>query len=235
MATPKHWKNPWIPKPEPKERPVVEELIHPLEHPTIAKVPLGYKQDVPLLVPKYNKLYDTFRTEEGWRFSADQYANGTVTTIAGSAVIVDVDLTLPANTQSPNWRLEQWPGGTQLYLVVRFFAMGPQTASIATAGEIDVVFQDDYGNNAPLGIAPNNNFYLFNMQSILPTPLTDSGVTGVGTLSFTLNSGATVGTYSWQMAFSAAYMLPAIKGYTIERITDERYSEQSRHISHTHD
>jgi hypothetical protein len=234
MATPQHRRNPWIPKPDPKEIPVREELVQPLEHPTIAKVPLAYKQDIPLLVPKYNKLYDSFRTEEGWRFSADAYANGTVTTIAATTVTVDVDFTLPANTQSPNWRLEQWPGGTQLYLVIRFFSMGPQTANFATAGEIDIVFQDEYGNPAPMGIAPNNSFYTFNMQTIMPTPLTDSGNQEAGFLSFTLNAGATVGTYSWQMAFAAAYMLPAIKGYTIERISDERYSDVLHHGSDSH-
>jgi hypothetical protein len=235
MALPHKRGNPFIPKPQPKEEPVHEELVHPPALKAVhADRPLMYKQDIPLLVPKYNRLYDTFRTEQGWRYAADAYANGTVTTIAGNAVLVDVDLTLPANTQSPNWRLEQWPGGTQLFLVIRFFSMGPQTASFATQGEIDVVFQDDYGNNAPMGVVPNNAFYSNNNDTIMPTPITDSGTTAMGTLSFTLNSGATIGTYSWQMAFAAAYLMPAINGYKRERISDAEYSEHLHNRMHQH-
>jgi hypothetical protein len=229
VATPQHKTNPFIPKPKRKEEPVIEEMTHPLEHQAIPKAPLAYKQDIPILIPRYNVLYDSFRTKQGWRYAADYYANGTVTTVAGSAVLVDVDLTLPTNTQSPNWRLEQWPGGTQVFLCIRFFSVGPQTASLATAGEIDVLFYDDFGNIAPLGVVPNNGFYNNNNDTIMPTPLTDSGAANVGVLSFTLNSGATVGTYSWQMAFAAAYMLPAMKAYDLEKISDEKYS----HFLHT--
>jgi hypothetical protein len=225
MATLKHKTNPYIPKPERKEIPVVEELVNPRP----AQAPHMMKQDVPILVPNYNRLYDTYRTTQGWRYSADGYANGTVTTVAGSAVLVPVKLTLPTNTQSPNWRLEQWPGGTLLYLVVRAFFMGPQTATFATAGEIDVVFIDQFGNTAPLGVVPNNGFYTFSSDTIMPGPVTDTGQqSSLGNLSFTLNTGATVGTYSWQMAFGVAYLLPALKGYDVKRIGEDH------HVEHHH-
>ena len=225
MATPKHLTNPWIPKPIPKEKPVVEELVHPEP---VEKFVM--KQDIPVLIPNYNTLYGTLRTKNDWRFSADQYANGTVTTVAGSAVIVDVDMTLPGNNQGNYWHLDQWPGGTQLFLFVRSFSLGPQTANFATAGEIDVVYQDEQGNSAPLGTYGNNAFYPNQgIGALMPGAITDSGQSGLGSLSFTLNSGATVGTYSWQMGFSAAYLLPALKGYSIERIGDEH-----KHASHSH-
>jgi len=216
MANIKHITNPFIPKPVHKEIPNTEELIHdPPQH----AAPHVLKQDIPVLVPNYNYLYDTLRSRDAWENSADGYANGTVTTVAGSLVTSPVVLTLPANTQSPNWRLQQWPGGTLLYLFIRSFSMGPQTATFATQGEIDVVFIDQFGNPAPLGVIPNNSFFNETPGVLLPSPITDSGQqTRLGNLSCTLNAGATVGTYSWQMGFSCAYLLPALKGYNLERI-----------------
>lgn len=215
MASPKQRTNPFIPKPARKEEPVVEELVqeperHPIHH---------MKPDVPILVPNYNKLYDSWRTTQGWRYGADAYANGTVTTVAGNTVSVDVDLTLPANYQGNIWRLSQWPGGTQLFPFVRDFSLAPQTAVFATAGEIDVVYIDEQGNPVPLGTYGNNTFYPNqSINALMPGAIMDSGQQAMGTLLFTLNAGATVGTYSWQLAFSATYMLPAEKGYRIERI-----------------
>jgi hypothetical protein len=216
MANIKHRTNPFIPKPAPKEIPDTEELVEH-EHRIIHTL----KQDIPILVPNYNTLYDTLRTKQAWQFSADGYANGTVTTIANTLVTSPVVLTLPANTQSPNWRLQQWPGGTLLYLFIRSFSMGPQTAAFATQGEIDVVFVDQFGNSAPLGVVPNNAFFNDLPGILLPSPITDTGQQDeLGDISFTLNSGATVGTYSWQIGFSCAYLLPALKGYNLERIGD---------------
>lgn len=227
MANIKHHTNPWIPKPPHKEEITHEELVN--EHPHTP--PHMLKHDIPMLVPRYNEFYDTFRTRRGWRYAADAYANGTVTTVAGSTVNIDVDLN--QTSQSPNWRLEQWPGGTLLYPVIRFFSMGPQTATFATQGEIDVVFTDDFGNPTPLGVVPNNAFFNNNNDTILPGPITDTGQTGIGTLSFTLNAGATVGTYSWQLAFAAAYLLPSIKGYDLERI-GENVKDLGKHLYRDH-
>jgi hypothetical protein len=229
MATAKHRTNPFVPKPQPKEEPVREELVH--DPPPHAIAPHTLKQDIPFLVPNYNTLYDSLRTKQGWRYSADAYANGTVTTVAGTLVTVPVVLTLPSNTQSPNWRLQQWPGGTLLYLFVRKFSMGPQTASFVTQGEIDTVFVDQFGNPLPLGIIPNNTFYNDSIHAFLPSPLTDTGQQDeIGDISFTLNSGATVGTYSWQMSFSAVYLLPARKGYKKEYLGEEHHYD-NHHLS----
>jgi hypothetical protein len=233
MTTPQHKRNPFIPRPARKEHPVEEDLVQsPPPAPHLAEIPVAFKQDVPILLPNYNTLYDSLRSREGWRYIADGYADGTVTTIAATAVVATVNLTLPSNTQSPNWRLEQWPGGTQLFLVIRSFSLGPSTATFATQGEINVVYISKYGNPVPLGIFPNNNFVNIFPLALIPAPHTDSGdQTALGSLSFTLNAGATVGAYAWQIGFSAAYLLPAIKGYNIERISDARY----HHILHDRD
>lgn len=229
MATPKHWQNPFVPKPEKKEHPVVEELVnekgirHPLEHPAIM-----LKQDTPIREPRYNKLYDGIRSQHAIEFFADYYANGTITTIAATQVLGTVNLTLPSGTQSPNWRLEQWPGGTQLFLMIRWFSLGPQTASFATQGEIDTLFISRYGAPVPLGVLPNNAFTNLRMMALIPTPYTDSGdQAGLGQLSVTLNSGATVGTYSYQIGLTAVYMIPELKPYN-----KEYQSEPPHHSTH---
>jgi hypothetical protein len=215
VANIRHRTNPFIPKPAPKEIPDTEELVETHHHGPLHTL----KQDIPVMVPNYNQFYDTLRTKQGWQFSADGYANGTVTTVAGTTVISPVVLTLPSNTQSPNWRLQQWPGGTLLYLFIRSFSMGPQTAVLATQGEIDVVFVDQFGNSAPLGVVPNNAFFNDLPGILLPSPITDTGQQDeLGDINFTLNAGATVGVYSWQIGFSCAYLLPALKGYNLERI-----------------
>lgn len=219
MASQNHKTNPFIPKPAKREEPSPELLTHEsTEH----RLPIPMKQDVPMLFPNFNDLYDTYRSRGAWRYSADGYANGTITTVANTAVSTAVSLTLPANTQSPNWRLEQWPGGTLLYLVIRYFSIGPQTASFATAGAITCVFVDQFGNNVPLGVVPNNNFFSSSTITIVPGAITDSGQqVNLGQLVATLNSGATVGTYAWQIGFSVAYLIPAIKGYKLERIGND--------------
>jgi hypothetical protein len=214
MATIKHKINPYIPKPERKEQPVEEELVQEPIH-----IPTRVQADIPLLVPNFNKFYDSYATTQGWRYSSDEYANGSVTTIANQTVNVVVNLTVPANTQGPIWNLKKWPGGTLLYPVVRFFSLGPTTATFATQGAISVIFYDQFGNPTPLGVLANNAFFQQSFQTIMPGAITDTGQQiNIGTLSFTLNSGATVGTYNWQMAFSAAYLIPALKGYHTERI-----------------
>jgi len=213
MATPQHKTNPFVPKPKIKEEPVHEELTnHTVTHEEHTK---PYKLVYPVPVPNYNTLYDGLRSKQGWRYISEASAQGTVTTVAGSSVLVPVTM-----TQTPNWRLEQWPGGTQLFLVVRMFSVGPQTASFATQGEISVLYLDWSANVTPLGIIPNNGFYTNGFDTILPAAITDPGLAALGQLSFTLNAGATVGNYSWQLGFSAAYLLPALHGYSLEKWDD---------------
>jgi hypothetical protein len=232
MATPQHFTNPFIPRPAKKEVPFSEDLVTP-EHPHQIHT---MKQDVPILVPNYNTLYDRYGSKQGWRYSADAYANGSVTTIANTPVLVSVSLAEVAGTQGFIWNLGQWPGGTLLYPVIRFFSVGPTTATFATQGAISIVFYDQFGNPTPLGVVANNAFSSYNNDTILPSPITDPGFQGaIGTLSFTLNTGATVGTYNWQMAFAAAYLLPALKGYNIERIGDgTKHLDIHHHRNHEH-
>jgi hypothetical protein len=214
MATAKHIMNPFIPRPQAKEAPVKEELVQPpLEH--VDTRPQMIKRTQYVRVPHFNDLYDSLGTKGGWRFICDDIVQGTVTTVAASAVLSAVALSSPAS-MSPKFSLERWPGGVQVYLCVRSFSFGPSTASFITQGEINVLFIDQFGNSLPLGIVPNNNFTQFGTSSILPTPITDPANVNVGNLSFTLNSGATVGSYAWQLGFSFAYLLPAKKGYTWE-------------------
>lgn len=219
MATLKHKMNPFIPKPAPKEEPVHEELTREIS-PHLA--PHILKQDIPIKVPNYNEFYDSLGTKQGWRYVVDAYATGTITTTAGATVTTTVSLALPTGTQGNIWKLERWPGGTLLFPVLRFFSFGPQTATFATQGEINLLFIDQFGNPCPLGIAPNNGFYAQELLSVMPGSITDSGQQlNIGVLSATLNAGATTGTYAWQIGLSAAYLLPALKGYDIEFIGEK--------------
>jgi len=205
--------NPFIPKPEPKEIPVTEELVTHGE-----KRPIHLKPPETLIVPRFNRMYGSLRTLDGWRYVIDNIASGTITTSAGATATAAVSLLL-----DPHWRLEQWPGGVQLYLVIRQFSIAPQTATFATLGALDITFLSNSGYVIPIGDIVSSGSEDLYLTTIIPSPLTDPDVQGVGTLQVALNAGATVGTYNWQMGFSGAYLLPDIKGYDIvERGKHER-------------
>jgi hypothetical protein len=206
--------NPFIPKPEPKEIPVTEELVAPAHKGR----PVHLKPPETLIVPRFNRMYGSLRTSDGWRYLIDNIASGTVITSAGATATAAVNLLL-----DPHWRLEQWPGGTQVYLVIRQFSIAPQTATFATLGALDITFLSNSGYVIPLGDIVSSGSEDVYLTTIIPSPLTDPDVQGVGTLQVALNAGATVGTYNWQMGFSGAYLLPDLKGYdVIERGTHER-------------
>ena len=217
---------PHIPKPAPREEPVVEELTHPA-HDTR---PVAIKQQQRVLLPKFNKLYGSLRTENGWQNEVTNYAKGTLTTVAGSQVSAAVSLLY--NNSKPNWRLEQWPGGVLLYLVIRGFSIAPSTATFATIGDIDLYFQDTSGQIIPLGVCINNDEITQpSLNIIVPSPITDPDNAAVGSILATLDAGATVGTYNWQMAFSGAYLAPAENGY----IEVDKYNETPLpHMYHEH-
>lgn len=205
-----------------REVPVTELLLQKAEFHD--QRPLMVKH--PQLIRKVdlNKMYGTLRTENGWRYIIDNFAKGTVTTIANQTVSAAVALIL-----TPNWRLEQWPGATQMFLVIRQFALSPQTATFATAGTIDIIYQDTIGGQQiPLGDMLNNASLNSDMVRLIPTPITDPNVTAIGNLLVTLNTGATVGVYNWQLSFSGAYLLPSLKGYSreerIERLPKQVHS-----------
>lgn len=203
---------PAIPTPDKKEHPVVEELVEKPEdikhaEEQAAKIsgvdvkPLDY-----FYHPEYNILYGSLRTEGGWRYTVDNIATGNVTTIAGATVTSAVSLAI-----APFTRISQWPGAVQAYLVVRHFCVAPSTATFTTAGELEIQYVDSIGGFIiPMAdIINNQSFNSLDNSILIPTPITDPSVKAIGTLNFTLSSGATVGTYLWQMGFAYAYLLPA--------------------------
>lgn len=204
---------PFIPKPDKKEIPVREELVQDMY--TQRKVHM-VKSDNPILIPNYNTLYDTFGSQQAFEKVADIYVNGTLTTVANSTVSSAVNA-----PSDPKWRLEQWPGGVQLYLLLRWFSVASTTATFTTLGAIRATFTDTAGNATPIGCFRTNESVNVIHDAILPSPITDTGKQAFGTIDFFLNSGATVGDYLWQLGFSAVYLLPALKGYTIERLERE--------------
>ena len=191
------------------KNPYTEQLKKPVEHHDPR--PFMIKHRLPILVPQFNQLYDNLRSQQAWRYSSDNSAGGTITTIAGQTVSTNVVL-----RNAPNYRTSQWPGGIQVYLVIRFFSFAPQTATFATPGALDISFTDKSGNLAPLGDFISNSAFNGGFDTLLSVPVTDPGEQNVGILNVALNAGATVGTYIWQMGFSYAYLVPALQGYKIE-------------------
>jgi len=200
--------NPAIPKPERKERPVTEKLVEEEpKHPIVREV----KPPTPHRKPHYNELYGSLGVKESWRYEVNNYAIGTLTTVAGSPVSVPITM-----AQVQNWRLSQWPGAISFFLVLRKFSIAPQTAVFATLGEIEVRFQDTGGYVLPLGVSVSSSMQASDQSTLLPTPLADPSNLQVGSLIVTLNAGATVGTYSYQLGFSGAFLVPALRPYELE-------------------
>lgn len=159
---------------------------------------------------RYNRLYDTLRTEQAWRYMADVSFYSTFTTSVGS---VQIPITL---SQPLNLRIKQWPGSTQAFLVLRTFSCAPQAASLTTLGAIDIQFQASGGYSVPLGDFGSFGNINVNYQTIIPQPLTDSGMTNLGTLIVALSTGASTATYYFQMGFSMAYLLPTMEPWEPE-------------------
>jgi hypothetical protein len=161
------------------------------------------------LEPQLNKIYDSLRTTQAWRYTSDNLATGVITTIANVQVATPVTLLVPLDV-----RLSRWPGAVQMYLVLRSFSMAPQTAVIATVEALDCLYQDTVGGQlVALGDFLNNNSINVSPQVLIPTPITDPGVKTVGNLLVTLATGGTPAAYNYQIGFSYAYLLPEIHGY----------------------
>lgn len=209
---------PRIPTPSSKENLDVEKLIHEGHlHDVRPEVVKPYEN---VSVPRFNQLYGTLRTENGWQWLVDNYANGTFTTIAATLVLTNVSLAL---TQQ-EIRLSRWPGAVNMYLCIRSFSVAPSTASFTTLGSLDLYYQDLLGGQIiPLGTIYNNDeLNLNNVNILIPTPITDAGMlaTNVGQIRATLSTGATVGNYTWQIAFSYAYLLPTMKPYEVQKVEE---------------
>lgn len=207
---------PFFPQPK-KEQPVVEHLITPGHHDTRPSMVKPYEN---VAIPRYNILYGTLRVVDGWQWLIDNYAKGGITTVAASTVVANVTLAQSAQET----RLSRWPGAVALYLCIRSFGLAASTATFTTAGSLDVYYQDLIGGQIiPLGSIPNNDeLNLTNVNIIIPTPITDAGAlaNAIGQVQIALNSGATVGTYIWQIGFSYAYLLPAQKPYEVQHVED---------------
>jgi hypothetical protein len=199
--------NPFIPRPKHKEEPVHEEEVKtPLE--TTHDRRSLMQQQVAIHEPRYNHLYGSDRVLDSWRFRIDEYVSGTLTTSAGAQVTAAVTL-----ANDPYWRLSRWPGARQLFLCLRVFGLCPRT-SPATIGTLSCVFQDNFSAKAvPLGIFPStaggNDDVVFLLSQIVdPDTLT------LGQIQVTLNgSSPSTAVYDWQIGFSAAYLLPELRGY----------------------
>jgi hypothetical protein len=210
--------NPFIPKPEHKEIPDTEDLVTPKHiHHERPKVIKPY-ENVP--EPKLNRLYGTARTEDGWQYTVDNWANGGFTTVAGAQVLTDVNFNLIGSEN----RLSRWPGAIAMYLCIRSFSIALSTATLATLGSLDLYYQDTIGGQTiPLcSLISNGSFQSNDMQILIPTPITDAGQINddIGQIQANLSAGATVGTYVFQMGFSYAYLLATSKPYTIVQVED---------------
>lgn len=163
-----------------------------------------------LAIPNLNRLYDTLGTPNGWRYSADSFATGSITTVANATATVAINVTANAP-----WKTSMWPGAVQMYPVIHNFSAAPQGA-ITTAGAISVVYVDNSGITTPLGVFISNTSINAGNDILIPSPITDTGNTKFGVLQFTL-TGTTpsTATYSYQLSFGCAYLLPAQKGYEV--------------------
>ncbi len=188
------------------------------ETPHIDPRPKMHKPLDGILVPRFNTLYDSIRSTQGWRYMADASAFGAITTAAGASTSVPVNL-----TNNPNWKLEQWPGAVQVYLAIRFFGIAPQAVPTANGG-MECIFTDQFGNVAPLGEYLSQSGGNSNYDVILPTSITDPGNQTVGTLTVNqANVASSGGTFNWSIGFCAVYMLPSRYGYEI--IEDVEYEQ----------
>jgi hypothetical protein len=217
-------------------QPLKQQSVLPPDNPYEKKIHYPTEQDIrprfykPLehvLVPKFNTLYDSLRSTQGWKYMADAMAKGTITTTPGATASAQVTL-----ATDPKFRLEQWPGGVQVYLAIRFFGIVPQAVPTANGG-MEVVYIDGGGNQAPLGEYLSQSGGNSNYDVILPNAITDPGTTSLGTLTVTqANVASSGGTFQWSIGYSALYLLPARYGYEI--MEDEEYEALDGHHNHNH-
>lgn len=168
------------------------------------------------LVPRYTRLYDTLRSREAWRYTADVRIPGTITPVTATDTANAV--TLPNNLGFITNRLSQFPGGIALFLVVRHFSCAP--VAVTATGECSWYFEDIYQNLVPLTDIPASAAGSGqSLPAVCPSPLTDSGLTTLGKIHVVGNTIASAAAYFYQLGFSFAYQLPepALNGYDILR------------------
>lgn len=164
------------------------------------------------LVPDLNTLYDSQRTPNAWRYTADLslIVQGSVIA-AGQNIIA---LTMPTG-QSPRWRLEQWPNAVQLYYVVNGYGFS-QRASVATAGTVIHQFQPLNGPAVCIAMSQTNTPGVdFVGDVLVPFVISDSDNPNIGNLIITLSAGATSITSDLFINIAGAYLLPSYMAYKL--------------------
>jgi len=196
---------PYIPKPEPHELKGPKEILtHVPEKTDHRPVEVKQYQNVPQ--PHFNQAYDSLGTID-INAIADNWASGTLLAVAGASASVAVNL-----ANNPVWKVKQWPGSPQVYLMIRSFGIAPQTIPV-TVGALDVRYVDSGGVTVPIGVIPSNSGGNIGNNIVCPSPIQDSGDAAVGTLTIILTAGASAVTYTFNMVFSALYLLPTTEGY----------------------
>jgi len=177
--------------------------------------PIAVKERAPVLRPTYNHLYDTNRTTQAWRYGADIEINAFGQLGPAGGATLQVPVAMP---QAPNWRLEQWPGGTQLFLVLTDYAIGAEAS--VSGGPLTMKFQSLGGSVVNLGILGTGGLPInLSFDVVLQTPITDPSNPQLGNLIWTQQPGAaSAATLDWMISFSVAYLLPDLDGYEVRHI-----------------
>lgn len=154
--------------------------------------------------PRYGVFYDKLGTTQAWRNLVQYVVNGTI--LPSTTAAVNVAVTLPAGFEA--LRLNQYPGATLAFLVIRSFSYSA-TAGSAT-GALTFIYYDTSGNPVPLGVYSAGNPYdgIMDVAIMSPTPVSDPTNPTLGQLSVSMTNGGTPVTLAWQMGFSVAYLLP---------------------------
>jgi|SRR5271167_983736 len=169
------------------------------------------------LVPKLNTLYDSQRTPNAWRYTADLSIP-----LLGIALVAGIN-TVPIATpvsQPPNWRLEQWPNAVSLYYVVTEFGFA-QRAVVATPGTLLIQFLPTGGPAVCIGMTVSSltgtNLDSFDSGGdiLIPFPVSDPGNPAIGNLLITLSPGSTGFTADMFINIAVAYLLPSAYGYEL--------------------
>jgi hypothetical protein len=173
------------------------------ERPVLRKVEPQIHADI-----HYNTLYDSLRTTQGWRYRADVHADGFITSIPGSPA--QAALTL---NETPNLRLSRWPGGVQCYYVLTLFSICPLNPALTGTGGTALHLIDNSGQSYPIGTFPGATAFTQSFGVILPNTIVDPGDKKVGVLLLEEDASGAANTYTFQMAFSIAYLLPSLEPY----------------------
>jgi hypothetical protein len=127
--------------------------------------------------------------------------DGTMTAPGAGNSVTQIPIAVPAGTLSPLYLLDRYPGAMYMSLFVSSFAFVPTGAT--TTGVQECWFTDAGGAVAGLGIYPaaSGASGIQNINKQCSSPLTDSGVAQLGTLTVNnLGIAGTPTTVRWQLS-----------------------------------